>query len=290
MRPALQALAEQQNVIRAQARRIAALEQGFAFIAQAAGIANHPRIAALLPRKAAEDENPAQPEGWANPGGSGGTEAPAATTSETLGDINSDDVEAQGTTSESDVEPDAKTSLDDTGTVLDEPLDLNEQDVTKPVAGTEDLGEGGRGNAGTNRTETEVRVGDPNKPDAAFTETGWTTSAKQPSEGRTIASLRLARLRVQAGIEPEGTDDLTLGNAIASSESTDEAIQTEIDTLAKVVQASKTASSQRQPVSRSLVPRAASQAQRTTPSFSAEPSVPMQTVASGPSDDEFAFE
>lgn len=284
MRPALQALAEQQ-------KRIEALEGVVAFISEAAGIADHPRVASLL-KKAEGDENPAQPEGWAN-SGSGGTEAPSESTQQAATPSSTDDPTNVGATPMTDVQPDATTSLDDTGTVLDEPLDLNEQDPTKEVAGTDNLGKGERGNANTNRIETEVRSGTPSDTSVAFEETGWTTSSKQPSEGRTIASLRLARLRMQAGIEDAQADDLALSTTIASSEVTDEAIQTEIDTLAKVVEARRTASSQqsRQPVSRNLVPRAASQAQRTTPSFSTgEPQMPMQTVASGPSDDEFAFE
>lgn len=282
MRPALAALAEQQ-------KQIEALREGIAFIAEAAGISGHPRIAALM--KKAEDENPAQPEGWANPGGGSGTEAPTESTQQAATPEAKDDPTSQGSSPLTDVSPDATTSLSDTGTVLDESLDLNEKDVTAPVAGTEDLGKGSRGQEGTNRVETDVRAGTPSDTGAAFTETGWTTSSKTPSEGRTIASLRLARLRMQAGIEA-GNDDLAVGTAIASSEVTDEAIQSEIDTLAKVVEAQRTASVEpgRQAVARNLVPRAASQAQRTVPSFTAEPSLPMQTVASGPSDDEFAFE
>ena len=73
---------------------------------------------------------------------------------------------------------------------------------------------------------------------------------------------------------------------------TDEAIQTEIETLSKVVQAS----ANRQPVvaRRDLVPRTAS-AQRTMPSFATaaqdqNSGLGIQTVASGPSDDEFLFD
>jgi hypothetical protein len=292
MRPALKALAEQQKMIQHQARQIQALRGVVGFIAEAAGISNHPRVASLL--KQAVEENPAQGFGWANPESQPAPEAPYQTTEEALGEVDADAVEGgdltndpteQGATTVTDVSPDAQTSLDSNETVLDEPLDLNEQDPTRPVEGTDDLGQGGRGNAGTNRTETEVRAGDPNKPDVAFAETGWTTSKK--SEGRTIASLRLARLRIQAGIERPDADDLSLGSSIAASEVTDEAIQTEIDTLAKVVTASGRS---RQPVARNLVPQGARQAHRTTPSFHQEPQMPIQTVANGPSDDEFAFE
>lgn len=279
MRPALAALASQQ-------KEIDALKGVVAFVVDAAGLTGHPHITALM--KQAADENPAQGVGWAVTSPEApGSEAPAATTQEALTPSQgTDDPEAVGATPGTDVSADATTSLDSTDTVLDVPLDLNEQDVTKPVAGTDDLGEGARGNAGSGRTETEVRVGEPSDTGAAFTETGWTTSSKAPSEGRQIAAMRLARLRMEAGIEPQ-QDDLTLGATIASSDMADEAIQTEIDTLAKV----KVASAQRQTTAapRHLVPRSAG-VQRTTPSMAQEPVQPIQTVASGPHDDEFAFE
>lgn len=288
MRPTLRALAEQQQVIDKQARQIQALRGVVSFVTEAAGLTSHPHVARLM--KAAADENPAQPVGWAiDSPEAQGSEAPAQTTEEALAPSQGkDDPENIGETPNTDVSADATTSLDSTETVLDTPLDLNEQDVTKPVAGTDTLGEGERGGAGTNRTETEVRSGTGTN-DVAFAETGWTTSSKAPSEGRTIAALRLARLRVQAGIETG--DDLTIGTKIASSTITDEAIQTEIDTLAKVVQATRSASRQPTTAGRHLVPRAASQqVQRTMPSLSAEASMPVESVVHGPDSDEFLFE
>jgi hypothetical protein len=218
MRPALAALAEQQQ-------RIDRLEGAVTTIATLAGLEGHPAITAL--RTQAADENPAQPSGWANPGGAG-SETPAATTEEaSKPSQGTDSPEAVGEAPNNDVQPDAKTSLDSNETVLDTPLDLNEQDPTKQVAGTDTLGEGERGNAGTNRTETDVRAGTPSDNGPAFAETGWTnTSAKQPSEGRLVASIRLARARINAGIA--SGDDLGLGATIASSDMSDEAIQAEI--------------------------------------------------------------
>jgi hypothetical protein len=199
-----------------------------------------------------------------------------------------------------DVAADATTSVDSAyQTVATEPLDLNEQDVTAPVAGTE-----GPRPLDEVKTLTDVRVGNPDNPQVAFPLQGpfaerptTAAAAAQPvpvvgtvqqSEGRTIASLRLARLRIQAGIA-EGDDDLSLGTSIASGEMTDESIQNEIDTLAKVV---TTAARRPQPVSRSLVPRTATAGvARTVPSMApAEPAIPIQTVAAGVDDSEFLFE
>lgn len=288
MRTSLQVLADQQKVIEAQNRRIAALSDTVGFIADVAGLSNHPRVTAALGRVAA-DENPAS-TGWATT--DSGSEAPAETTQQAAQPSQgTDSPTSAGEAPNTDVTPDATTSVDSTDTVLDAPLDLNEQDVTAPVAGTDDLGEGARGQAGSGQTQTDVQVGNPNNPDAAFTETGWTnTSAKAPGESRTIASLRLARLRMQAGIESADSDDLTLGTTIAASAVTDEAIQSEIATLAKVITARKSATAATQSTAtRHLVPRSASGVQRTVPSF-VEPQAPMQTVASGPDDAEFLFE
>lgn len=289
MRPTLQALADQQQMIERQSRQITALRDTVGFIADVAGLSSHPRVTAALGRIAA-DENPASANGWATDGGDKAPEAPAATTEQaSQPSQGTDSPESIGTAPGTDVAPAATTSVESTDTVLDQPLDLNEQDVTAPVAGTEDLGEGARGQAGSGRTETDVQVGTPTN-DTAFSETGWTTSSK-PSEPRTIASLRLARLRMQAGIEDAGADDLALGTAIAMSGTSDESIQNEISTLAKVVTARQSATTATQnTATRHLVPRAASQAQRTVPSLAVEPQIPMQTVASAPSDDEFMWE
>jgi hypothetical protein len=283
MRPALAALAEQQQ-------RIDRLEGAVTTIATLAGLEGHPAITAL--RRQAADENPAQPSGWANPGGAG-SETPAATTEEaSKPSQGTDSPEAVGEAPNNDVQPDAKTSLDSNETVLDTPLDLNEQDPTKQVAGTDTLGEGQRGNAGTNRTETDVRAGTPSDNGPAFAETGWTnTSAKQPSEGRLVASIRLARARINAGIA--SGDDLGLGATIASSDMSDEAIQNEINTISQVAAASV----QRQAVAdRRLVPQAVSGAggsqtvARMVPSMVADPEIPQQRVAYAPTEDEMIFE
>jgi hypothetical protein len=223
MRPTLAALAEQQIVLEAQQEAIDTIATlagiDLTAIKQKAG----QRIAAH--RRTADVDNPAQP--IPDPP----SEAPVVTTQEALAPDATDDPTAVGASPLTDVAPDATTDVQGTATVLDEPLDLNEVDVTAPVAGTEEVRP-----LDEVRTETEQRMGE-GTDQVAFpmADGGWTTGSIA-SEGRTFAALRLARLRIQAGID-EG-DDLTLGQQIASDESLDDAgLQREIDTLAKVVTA-----------------------------------------------------
>lgn len=309
MRPALAAIVEQQKIIEAQDRRIAALAAGFRFIANLAGVENHPKVAALL--VTADEENPSQP--LPDPA----AEPPTETTAEALAPAAKDDVASVGPTPLTDVSPGATTDVtepvdsggnttteskpkDSTppapdlastsqrhtaeGPVLEEPLELNEVDVTAPVAGTEEprpLNEV--------KIETEQRMGEGTNDVAfplqgPFAEKATTGSA---SESRTIASLRLARLRMQAGIAAIG-DDLVMGTTIAASEASDEAIQSEIDTLAKVVQVQAAKPRQATAANRRLVPQQAAAA----PSLRSgeEPAIPIQAVAYAVDDTEFLFE
>lgn len=279
-RPALAALAEQQ-------KQINTIAEALVTLADAAGVGAHPKFAAL--RRTAADENPAQPSGWANPSGEG-TEAPTETTEQAATPAATDDPTSVGASPLTDVSPAATTDVtQSSGTVLDEPLDLNEQDPTKQVAGTDDLGEGARGNAGSGRTETEVRAGTPSDGGAAFQDGGFLSAGAALGE-RTIASLRLARLQIQAGIA--AGDDLGLSQTIAASDKSDEVIAAEISTLAAVVAARPTQAAERRPVARSLVPQPARTAGRVVPSLSAEGAVamPVQEVSTAVSDAEVLFE
>ncbi|WP_281711829.1 hypothetical protein [Dermacoccus nishinomiyaensis] len=92
-------------------------------------------------------------------------------------------------------------------------------------------------------------------------------------ESRTIASMRLARLQIDAGLAEE-SDDLSLGQKIALSERTDSEISQTIKTLESV----KKAASKKQARPAHLVPRTATAGSRSTPSFAggsgSDPSVP----------------
>ena len=81
-------------------------------------------------------------------------------------------------------------------------------------------------------------------------------------ESRTIASMRLARLQIEAGLAEE-SDDLSLGQKIALSERTDSEINQTIKTLESV----KKAASKKQARPAHLVPRTATAGSRSTPSF-----------------------
>lgn len=232
MRPILAATLQQQHM--ANANRVA-LER----IAGLAGVdlsdiyaradrevaALEPHVAGL--RRQADVDNPAQPIPTPP------AEAPVATTGEQLEGLNADDVMTPGATSTTDVSPDATTSLDGTGTTLDAPLNLNQQDVTKPVAGTE-----GPRPIEEVRIETDVRVGTPAEP----SKTMWPMEgpfAEQPKVGqrtvdpRTIAAMRLAGLRLAAGTA-QG-EQIAIATQIVSSDMTDEVLQHEIRTLTPVV-------------------------------------------------------
>lgn len=289
IRKLIQAVNGQARTIRSQGRRIRELESALRFVVTAAGLQQHPRVAALWKRS--QDENPAN-AGWAVEEDVA-AEAPETTSEEALGDVNNeapeggsglDDVTAPGSTSETDVAADAQTDLSSTEVVLDTPAYSEDQDVTSPVAGTEDLGEGPAGEAGSGRTESEVVVGTPadDSPAFAIEEGGWETEARR-GEARTLAALRLARLRLQAGIE--GGDDLDIAGRINHSKMSDRDIQHEIDVLAKVVKAGSNGQARQV---RTRVPRLSSR--RVAPSMQEEPVIPIQTIAAGPSDDEFLWE
>lgn len=270
MDPTLEALRAQQKTIRHQAeviktqdRRIARAEQrlsalhgGFVAIAKAAGIQAEPRIAALI--RTADSDNPAQPVDDKP------AEAPAVTTEEAKTPAATTDLESDEAVL-TDVSPAAQTSLGSDEVVLDQPLNLNQQDVEAPVKGAD--------NPGDLKVETDVRQTDSS--DEVMDE--WHLSSKGGSE-RAIAAMRLARLRIATG---QSGDDLDISSAITADASmTADRIQQEIDVLSRVVE-----SAPRQQVS----------ATRQTPAPRMAPS--LAAVGGGGSrstgsilDDEVAFE
>lgn len=246
MRPTLRALAEQQIVIEAQAKALDAIAKRTGIDISPFKVEANRRIARL--RRTADEKNPAnpipEPAAQAAEITTQDAKTPAATTDVTspmgvtlpnVGPAATTDVQSQG------------------GTVLDESLDLNEVDVTAPVQGTQT-------NDSANKVETEIVSQVDNPPDSGtmFPLDGGPFSEQQKVQGnaRAFASLRLARLRIEAGIVP-AQDDVLLGQAIASDATlTNSAIGAEIDTLSKVVTANRRQPSQA--VARSLVPRTAS--------------------------------
>jgi hypothetical protein len=278
MRPALQALAAQQRIIdgltqvnQAQANRlkqhelvfaaqreqIASLGRGLRAIAVAAGIEGHVRTAML---KRADEQNPTQPipEPPAQPApfSTEETEAPEAMADALTPGL------VPGSTK--DVAADAVTTNYTPGMDIPGPPVKNLVDVTAPVDGTQ-----GPRPLNEVRTETDVRVGNPMNPQTGFPLRGdFATpqrlgSARNPvreDSGRTMASLRLARLRINAGLA-EG-EDFAEATRIEKSAFATDAIEHEIRTLESV----RTASAKRERPS-NLVPRAAAGVQRTVPSL-----------------------
>jgi hypothetical protein len=208
---------------------------------------------------------------------------PVVTEQEAAQPAGRDDVTQLGATPVADVSADATLAVDEPyGTAAFEPLNLNQVDVTAPVQNTQ-------GHLPPEQTiiPVEVRVGDPDDPQPSF---GWTIDGGNPSgqtggsvgsgaptgAGRgapgvqpgttaarndgqvSLGALRLARLRMQAGIAPANQDDLSIAAAIQDNPAlTVEAINTEIRTLTQVLSAQPQAQQRTAAASRRLVPRAA---------------------------------
>lgn len=267
-------IATLKNVVVSQQHEIEKLKLKLAYVARLAGVSDE--MDAIDKRanqfKQADVANPGQPV--PDPASQGPTESTEqAVTPETY-----DDPTRPGQTpgSVQDLPADTTDLALNPGETLPTSPYGDMVDVTAPVAGTETH----IPNEQT-RIETDVRVGDPMVPDTAFP---WIMSPNQsngqpPASGemgqgkaasvsgddlarvRTFASIKLARLRIQAGIE-QG-DDLSVAGSIEQSDLTDGAIAHEIQTLGRV---QKAASAQNRPRPAGLVPRSAS-AQRTTPSL-----------------------
>lgn len=286
MRPTLAALTEQQQIltglsqtvnaqkktITAQSRRMAAqdgqihrLARGLEVLAQLAGNGVQEKVASAMLR-VADIQNPGQPvpEPPAQPAPESGVDAK---TPEAFADVNAPGM-VPGTTN--DVAADATTTAYTPGMDIAAPAFHELVDVTAPVDGTQNprpLEE--------TKTLTDVRVGDPMRPDVAFPLRGdfanaQRTSARQENaSGRTMASIRLARLQISAGMV-DSEDDLTVAASIErNTQRSLASIEQEIATLDRVrVAASRRRASQNP----RLVPRTASAGPRSTLSLQAEAS------------------
>lgn len=299
-RPLMQAMASQQKTVSNLQARNAALEarnadleheaavQGLqlAYIARMAGVTDHLsaiRAEADKMRKAADIDNPAQPV--PNPASQPATESTEeAATPEAYDNpnqIGQTPGANQGVAAETTATP------MDPGVTLPTAPYNNLVDVSAPVSGTET-----HVPDEMTRIETDVRVGDPMNPETAYPlnpafgpsqqqgttpprsgEMSQTGSLNAP--GRTMAAVRLARLRVSAGLA-QG-DDLAVAASIEGDANLSmEAIRAEIDTLGRVAKAAGRQTRQRPG---GLVPRAAaSGVQRTMPSLVTQ-DAPITSVA-----------
>lgn len=291
MRPALQALAAQQKIIDSQAHtvrlqanrlrqheqvfaqqreQIAGLTRGINAIARIAGIEGHVKSAMF---KRADEQNPTQPipEPPAQPApfSTEETEAPEAMA----------DAQTPGLVpgSTKDVAADAVTTNYTPGMDIPGPPVKNLVDVTAPVDGTQ-----GPRPLNEVRTETDVRVGNPMNPQTGFPIQGPFANAqrlgsarnpvREDASARTMAALRLARLRINAGLA-EGEDFAEATRIEKSAAFTTDAIEHEIRTLESV----RTASAKRERPT-NLVPRTAAGVHRTVPSMAS-------TASSAPASD-----
>jgi hypothetical protein len=256
------ALQAQQTILDDQRGQLAVQARQIALIARLAGVT--PEVEALA--KTADIANPAQPIE------DGPEQGPSETTEQAATPETNDDVRAPGQTGNSTQGVPAAatdTTLTPGGTLPAEPYN-NLQDVTSPVSGV-NTGEVG---GDQTRIETDVRVGNPANWDVAFP---WTMSDNQsnsnpPHDGemagqsggspsRTHACLRLARLRIQAGVAKG--DDIALAATLEANASLSNAlIEHEIGVLSSV-----TKSAVKAPTG---APRVAQRTERVAPSLASQ--------------------
>lgn len=269
-----------ETVNKALSLRNETLERQMHFVSAAAGLtegvtqigkAGYSKIAAVFQGSAS---NPAQPVQEPAPENPGFTEVemmqPAART----------DVTQLGASPLTNVGPAASVAVNEPyGEFANQPVGLNRVDVTAPVDGTQY-----QRPPSETIIPVDVRVGNPDNPVQAYP---WTISDQGPAgsvtppgpsvgnppvasengnqkaSSRTYATLRLARLQVQAGIA--SGDELEIAASLDMSKISDGAIQEQIATLSKVVDAQSRTAGRTVPsiqtrvqASNRLVPKAAS--------------------------------
>jgi hypothetical protein len=279
-RPLLQAMASQQATLNKITARNEELERQLsiqslqlAFVAKLAGVSKE--LEAI--RRQADIDNPAQPV--PNPP----SEPAAESTEEAVTPEAYDNPNQIGQTPGANQGVAAETTATpmDPGVTLPTAPYNQLLNVSAPVSGTET-----HTAPETTRIETDVRVGDPMNPETAFplnpafgpSQQQGTTPPRDgemsqtASRNRTMASLRLAKHRITAGLARG--DEFTVAAAIeADLNLTEPMIRHEIATLSQVTKAA--ARAQRP---QGLVPRSASGVQRTMPSLVTQPA-PITSVA-----------
>lgn len=265
------AILEQQTVIEAQQREIATLRQGLAHMAIAAGVGKHAAFSGIV--RAAGLQHLA--DSAQNPEG-----APAKTTEEAKKPQATDNVESEGAApgeANKDVTPEAVTDVNNSNVAANPPVLDNLEDVTKPTSGTDSP----TPDAGDAESASRVTVGNPsNESFDKPGDSGWkSTSSKDESEqDRFVAALRLARLRINAGVA--NGEDLAIAQALAASDVSTKEMRAEASGLAAVAARGP---QQREARHRGLVPRSAGAG--SAPSLKSQASGPVAAS----SDDEWAF-
>lgn len=279
-RTAMQVMAEQQDMIRKQdisiegllkiasdqQAQIDRLSRGLQTISQMAGV--EAKVASSMGLRLVQGDalNPAQPV----------PEPPAVPATQSTVDAKTpeafSDVQAPGLVpgSTNDVGADKTTTNYIPGLEIDGPALKNLIDVTAPVDGTQT-----QRPLKETKTETDVRVGDPMNPQTAFPLRGdfaqqqRTSSVQKTAQQiaedaslRTMASLRLARLRMQTGVD-QAQGDMELAIRIEKDATlTINDIEREIVTLDAIAKRHVASAGDRNP---SLVPKSA--ARRSAPSL-----------------------
>lgn len=276
MQKALAALAQLQELVEHQQhehlkmqRRLAVkdsqivrLTYGLQAIAQHLGPDVDTMVRSAMLHKRADEQNPAQPipEPAPEPAVDGTV---VAETPEATADVNQPGM-VPGSTQDvaADVVTTAYTPGQDVGAA---PL-RNLVDVTRPIDGAQ-----GPRPLSETKTNVDVRAGNPMNPQTAFPLGGdfaqaqRTGSLPQGGDLKTMASIRLARLRIATG---EDADDLLLAQKIATELDLG-AINTEIQTLDRVLKTS-TRRQQSPQAPRGAVPRPAPGVGRTVPPLTSQ--------------------
>jgi hypothetical protein len=273
MQHGLASLAKQNEQLELQARQIQwlrtklavrssqvqRLTAGLAVLARAAGPQIDAQVRTAMLTKQADEQNPAQPVPEPNP------QPPSQSTVQAETPEAFADVTMPGMVPgvNQDVAADAVTTAYTPGQDIAAPPFKQLVDVTAPIEGTQ-----GPRPTSEVKTNVDVRAGNPMNPQVAFPLGGpfanaQRTGAAQGDDLRTMASIRLARLRIAANIE--SGEDLVIGHRIASDQTMSmERIQQEIATL-NSVRTAAAANAQAPLPPRSAVPRPAAPPQRIVP-------------------------
>lgn len=201
-------------IIASQEQQIARLSAENAVLRRRAGLV-----------RTADEENPAQPV--PEPA----AQAPAQSTDEARAADATTEVTTPGSAL-TDVAPMTTTDVTAPGAAATDVAPDATQDVTAPVAGGAEMPsyeqsvtlvqpDASGASNGTDRTN-------------AFDEDNSWVQQANAVRARTFACLRLAKLRIQAGLEND--DDLVIAQRIEASKPSDDAIRTEIRTLTAVIQ------------------------------------------------------
>lgn len=176
------------------------------------------------------------------------------------------------------VTPDAATTPGDTDVALPQEPYNDLIDVTDVAPGADT----NVPSPADSHVEYDITADSPSL-DVAYPESGWTSTSSAQVRARMIDSMRLARLRIAAGLARG--DDLVLAAQIEQSHTSSEAIRAEIGTLERVrTAAARQRPSQPAPVR--PVPQQPSP-QRRTPSLGGGGIAPVTAASGGAGDEEF---